>query len=150
LSELDLIASRRDKLARMRSRGVDPYPRGFRRSHTIGEVRTCHAQLAAGARTENEVRVAGRVLTFRKMGKLVFVDVGDRTGRIQLYVSREILGDEGFQTFTTELDLGDIVGAWGTVMTTRKGELSVELIGFQVLAKALRPPPREVARLEGC
>jgi len=143
VSEVDLIASRRDKLARIRSRGVDPYPRRFHRSHTICEIRSSHSELASAARTEHEVRVAGRVLSFRKMGKVAFVDLGDLTGRIQLYVSREILGEEEFRAFTTELDLGDIVGAWGVVMTTRKGELSVELAGFAMLAKALRPPPEK-------
>ncbi|MFO8034099.1 MAG: lysine--tRNA ligase [Candidatus Bipolaricaulota bacterium] len=143
MTEQDLIASRREKLARIRSRGVEPFPNRFHRTHTMAEVREPHKDLAPGTRTEEEVHVAGRLMSFRKMGKVAFADLGDLTGRVQLYASRDVLGEEGLEAFTTEVDLGDILGAWGVVMTTRKGELSVELTGFQLLAKALRPPPEK-------
>ncbi len=143
MSELDLIASRREKLARIRARGVDPFPSSFSRSHAVSEVQAAHEGLPPGTRTESVVQVAGRLTSFRRMGKLVFADLRDMTGRVQLYASRDVLGEEAMKAFTSELDLGDIVGAWGVVMATRKGELSVELAGFQILAKALRPPPEK-------
>ncbi len=143
MSEQELIAARREKLARIRARGVDPYPHRFQRSHTVADVRAKHPDLAPGMRTDTEVRLAGRLITSRNMGKVVFADLQDMSGRIQLYASRGVLGEAGLKSFVTELDLGDIVGVQGNVMTTRKGELSVELSDFRILAKALRPPPEK-------
>lgn len=143
MSEQELIASRRDKLARIRSRGIDPFPQRYVRTHTASEVRAANQGLPPGTRTGTEVSVAGRLGSLRRMGKLAFGDLQDRTGSIQLFASRERLGDEGLEAFSSELDLGDIVGARGMVMTTRTGELSVELVEFHMLAKALRPPPEK-------
>lgn len=143
MSEQELIASRRDKLARIRSRGIDPFPQRYARTHTVSDVRMAHQGLSPGTRTDTEVSVAGRLGSLRRMGKLAFAGLQDSTGSIQLFASRDKLGDEGLEAFTSELDLGDIVGARGMVMTTRTGELSVELLAFTMLAKALRPPPEK-------
>ena len=84
--------------------------------------------------------VAGRLLLIRRQGKLTFATMRDRTGEVQLFVSRAVLGDERHEAFDA-LDLGDWVGVEGTVMTTRKGELSVKVERFELLAKAVRPLP---------
>jgi len=86
------------------------------------------------------VRIAGRILLLRRQGKLTFATVRDQSGTVQLFVSRAVLGDEVHAAFDA-LDLGDWVGVDGTVMTTRKGELSVKVDGFELLSKALRPLP---------
>ena len=138
-----LEAEKSRRLARideMRGEGTNPYPYRFDRSHTLGEIRAAHAHLEPGAETDTEVTVAGRVMLSRDQGKLIFVTLQDRSGTIQLFVSKGIVGDAAFDAVNA-LDLGDWVGVRGTVMTTRKGELSVKVSTCELLAKAVRPLP---------
>jgi len=140
---LDLPAERARRLAdldELRARGVDPYPVRFDRDRTLAELRAEYGALAPGTETDTVVRVAGRILLIRRQGKLTFATVRDQSDTVQLFVSREILGDDLHHAFD-RLDLGDWVGVVGIVMTTRKGELSVKVRSFQLLAKALRPLP---------
>ncbi len=139
----DLPAERARRLADLedlRARGVDPYPVRFDRDRTLAELRADFGDLPPGTETEVRVRVAGRILLLRRQGKLTFATVRDQSDAVQLFVSRGVLGDEEHDAFDA-LDLGDWVGVDGTVMTTRKGELSVKVDGFRLLAKALRPLP---------
>jgi len=133
-------ARRLARVAELRDGGVQPYPYRFDRTHTLGELRAAHADLAPGTETGERVRVAGRVMLLRQQGKLVFATLRDRTGDLQLFASRAVLGDDGF-TAVRDLDLGDWVGVDGTVMTTRTGELSVKVEAVELLAKAVRPLP---------
>ncbi len=133
-------AQRLAKLDELRERGVEPYPYRFDRTHELAQVRAAHGELAPGTETEAAVSVAGRVMLLREQGKLVFATLRDRSGEVQLFVSRAVLGDDGFARFRA-LDLGDWVGVHGTVMTTRTGELSVKVAAFELLAKAVRPMP---------
>jgi lysyl-tRNA synthetase class 2 len=139
----DLPAERARRLAdldEMRARGVDPYPVRFDRDRTLAELRAEFGDLPPGAETETRIKVAGRILLLRRQGKLTFATVRDQSDSVQLFVSRAVLGDEQHAAFDA-LDLGDWVGVEGTVMTTRKGELSVKVDGFRLLSKALRPLP---------
>jgi lysyl-tRNA synthetase class 2 len=120
------------KLEAMRAAGVDPYPVRFDRTHTSAEVLEHWGDLEAGAETEDVVRVAGRIVLMRSMGKLTFATLRDGAGTIQLGVSRSVVGEDGHAAFD-DLDLGDWVGAEGTVMKTRKGELSVWVREFMLL-----------------
>jgi lysyl-tRNA synthetase class 2 len=133
-------ARRLAKVAALRARGVDPYPVRFDRTHTSAEVLEHGGHLEAGVESGDVVRVAGRVVLLRRMGKLTFATVRDGSGTLQLFVSLAVLGDDGFAAFD-DLDLGDWVGAVGTVMKTRKGELSVKVDEWCLLAKAVRPLP---------
>jgi lysyl-tRNA synthetase class 2 len=133
-------AKRFAKLDELRARGTNPYPYRFDRSHTIGEIRAAHGALEPGVETEEAVAVAGRVMLIREQGKLVFATLRDRSGEIQLFLSKAAAGDDVFTRFG-DLDLGDWLGVHGTVMTTRKGELSVNVERFELLSKALRPMP---------
>ncbi len=128
------------KIAGLRDAGVEPYPYRFDRSHTLTEVRAAHGELEPGTETDVRVQVAGRVMLLREQGKLMFATMRDRSGEIQLFVSKAVIGDDAFASFG-QLDLGDWVGVDGTVMTTRKGELSVKVDSFQLLSKAVRPMP---------
>jgi lysyl-tRNA synthetase class 2 len=140
-ADLPAEAGRRlAKVAALRDQGVEPYPYRFDRSHTLAEIRAAHGDLESGTETDVRVQVAGRVMLFREQGKLVFATVRDRGGDIQLFVSKGQIGDEGFAAFR-EIDLGDWVGVDGTVMTTRKGELSIKVDSFVLLSKAVRPMP---------
>ena len=133
-------ARRLADLSALRNAGVNPYPYRFDRSHTLGEIRQAHSDLEPGTETNTTVDIAGRIMLKRDQGKLIFATVQDRSGSIQLFVSRAVVGDELFETIAG-LDLGDWVGASGTVMTTRKGEISVKVATLQLLSKALRPLP---------
>ena len=124
----------------LRASGTNPYPYRFDRTHTLSEVRNAWGTLEAGTETEDAVRVAGRVMLLRDSGKLVFATIRDRSGELQLFISKAVVGDDAFAAVKT-LDLGDWVGVDGTVMTTRKGELSVKADRVELLAKAIRPMP---------
>jgi lysyl-tRNA synthetase, class II len=128
------------KIDALRAADTDPYPHRFDRTHTLDELRALYGELEAGTETEIEVAVAGRLMLIRDSGKLIFGTLRDRTGELQLFVSKAVIGDDGFGA-VGDLDLGDWVGVHGTVMTTRKGELSVKVTGCELLAKAVRPMP---------
>ena len=124
----------------LRASGGNPYPYRFDRTHALADVRDTWGALDAGTETDDAVRVAGRVMLLRDSGKLVFATIRDRSGELQLFISKAVIGDEAFEAVKT-LDLGDWVGVDGTVMTTRKGELSVKSSNVELLAKAIRPMP---------
>jgi lysyl-tRNA synthetase, class II len=135
-----LIEQRKAKLAALRAKGIDPFKNKFTPSET------CHA--ARSNYTEGrEVAVAGRITAHRDMGKSMFIDVHDQSGRIQVYAQKNVLGDEQWNIFT-HLDLGDFIGARGTLFTTKTGEISIKLASFTILAKSLRPPPAKYYGLE--
>ena len=129
----ELIAQRRQKLDALRAAGADPFRASFSPDSSVAAAR---ANPAEGRR----VRLAGRLMTRRDMGKSIFADLRDETDRIQVYAQKNVLGEEPFGRFA-HLDLGDIFGVEGELFTTRTGELTVKVASFTLLAKALRPPP---------
>ena len=133
-------ARRQSQVDELRKAGGEPYPYRFDRSHSIAEVRAQWPDLGAGAETTDEVTVAGRVMLKRDTGKLVFATIAERGAEVQLFISKAVIGDEGFAA-VKELDRGDWVGVHGTMMTTRAGELSVKADRVELLAKSLRPLP---------
>jgi lysyl-tRNA synthetase class 2 len=138
---------RRDKLERLRAAGVDPFPIGFPGVEPIAAVRAAHADLAAGEETDVGHRVAGRLVARRGHGGAAFLDLVDRSGRLQLHARQDVLGEPAFELITS-LDLGDLVGVDGTAFSSRRGELSLRVEQFALLAKALRPPPDKFHGLE--
>jgi len=136
----ELLAARRAKLERLRADGIDPFPHDFDGVEPIAAVLAEHAALAAGEETEHVHRVAGRIAARREAGKAAFLDLVDRTARIQLHARVDELGAEGFERLVS-LDLGDLVGVDGVAIRTRRGELSLRVTSFALLAKSLRPPP---------
>jgi lysyl-tRNA synthetase class 2 len=145
--ESQLLAERREKLGRLRDAGVDPFPHSFADRTEIRELRAAHEGLDAGAETDDRYRVAGRIAARRGHGKAAFIDLVDGSGRIQLHARADLLGDESFERLVG-LDLGDIIGAEGLVFATKRGELSLRLDGWALLAKSLRPPPDKYHGLE--
>ena len=130
-----LIEQRKEKLAALRARGIDPFKNKFAPTGKCAEARTRYAE-------GREVAVAGRITAHRDMGKSMFIDVRDESGRLQVYAQKNVLGEEQFDVFR-HLDLGDFIGARGTLFTTKTGEISIRLTSFVILAKALRPPPEK-------
>ncbi len=141
--ENQIVAERRAKLQALRSQGV-AFPNDFRRSHLAAELQ------AGFANQPNEelevaqikVSVAGRMMLKRVMGKASFATIQDMSGRIQLYVTRDEVGEAQYEQFK-HWDLGDILGAQGTLFRTRTGELSVKVKNVRLLSKSLRPLPEK-------
>ncbi len=139
LAEHPLTRARLEKLERIRRAGLNPYPVKFERTHRSAELHDAFGDLPPGTETDQVVSVAGRVRLLRSFGRLVFVTLEDASGRIQLFVEPNTVG-ESFDHLEL-VDLGDWLGATGRVMTTRKGELSVKVTDYAILAKGLRPLP---------
>src|SRR5436190_4433871 len=135
-----LIDQRKAKLAALRAKGIDPFKNKFTPTEKCAEARANYAE-------GREVSVAGRVTAHRDMGKSMFIDIRDQSGRLQAYAQKNVLGDEQWDIFT-HLDLGDFIGARGTLFTTKTGEISIKLANFTILAKSLRPPPAKYYGLE--
>jgi lysyl-tRNA synthetase class 2 len=136
----ELLAVRRAKLDRLRADGIDPFPPAFPDVEPIAGIIARHADLAPGEETAVSHRVAGRLAARRGQGRAAFLDLVDRSGRIQLHARADVLGDDAFARLVG-LDLGDLIGVDGSAVRTRRGELSLRVEGFTVLAKSLRPPP---------
>ncbi len=134
---------RREKLDRLRERGVDPFPVTFDRTTTIAAVREKHGDLPPDAATGERVGVAGRVMLYRTGGKLCFATIRDDSGDIQLMLSLDTVGQESLSDWKGDIDLGDHVGVEGQVITSRRGELSVMVHRWQLTAKCLRPLPEK-------
>jgi lysyl-tRNA synthetase, class II len=142
-AENRLIAERRQKLERLREGGV-AFPNDFRRNALAGQLTAAYEHHAPEALAQEavEVHVAGRMMAKRVMGKNSFVKVQDRSGQIQLLVQRERLGEAPYGEFK-RWDVGDIVGASGTLIKTRTGEVSVDVRELRLLVKSLRPMPEK-------
>ena len=135
-----LIEQRKAKLAALRAKGIDPFKNKFTPDETCQHA---HDNYAEG----REVAVAGRITAQRDMGKSIFIDVCDQSGRVQCYAQKQTLGDAQFDIFK-HLDLGDFIGATGKMFRTKTNEPSIKLESFVILAKALRPPPAKYYGLE--
>ncbi len=138
----ELLATRRAKLDALRAEGVDPFPHEFDGVEPIASVRAAHASLQAGEETSVSHRVAGRLSARRGQGKMAFLDLVDRSGRIQLQARIDELGAAGMDRLLG-LDLGDLIGIDGIAFSSRRGELTLRITSFVVLAKSLRPPPEK-------
>ena len=143
----DLLGERRDKLERLREAGIDPFPHSFPDREDIAAVRAAHEGLEAGQETDAAHRVAGRITARRGHGKAAFIDLRDGSGQIQLHARKDVLGEESFDLLT-HTDLGDLIGVEGLAFASRRGELSIKVRDWQLLAKSVRPPPDKFHGLE--
>ena len=131
-----VMQARREKLARLEQRGVAPFAYRFDRTHSTSDAATSLGDREEGAR----VRVAGRVVAWRGHGKTAFAHLADASGRIQLYIRRDVVGADAFETISM-LDIGDVVGIEGPVFRTKTGEVTVRVERCELLAKSLRALP---------
>ncbi len=132
-TEAELIAVRREKLAKLRELGIDPFGEKFDTTATPGELK-------ANFEDEKPVTIAGRLLAIRDMGKSVFATIGDVEGRIQIYLNKKGVSEQDWAAYKL-LDMGDWIGVEGETFTTGKGEPSVKVEKLTVLSKSLRPMP---------
>ncbi|HEY7934121.1 MAG TPA: lysine--tRNA ligase [Solirubrobacteraceae bacterium] len=142
----ELIAERRAKGLRLRESDPGAFPYAYANVEPIERILMAYAHLESGQETDDSHRVAGRIAARREAGKMAFLDVVDRTGKIQLHARADVLGQDAFERLTS-LDVGDIVGVDGAPLRSRRGEISLRVEAFQILSKALRPPPDKHAGL---
>ena len=138
----ELMAGRLAKLQALRERGIDPYPAHLQRTHTTARAVEQFTEAESAGGEPPGVAVAGRVTNRRTQGKVTFLDVRDASGRVQVYVKRDIVGEDTYALLES-LDLGDFLGVDGPMFRTRTGEPTVEARSLTVLAKAILPPPEK-------
>ncbi|OQY18872.1 MAG: lysine--tRNA ligase, partial [Desulfobacteraceae bacterium 4572_35.1] len=140
----ELVAQRQAKVEDLRAAGVNPYINGFEVSHQTAQIIAIHADDSA-EKLDNcteEYVVAGRMMARRDFGKAAFIQIQDRSGRLQIYVAKNKIGDESFAVFG-KLDVGDIIGISGKPFRTKTGELSLRAMTLQLLTKSLQPLPEK-------
>lgn len=140
----DLIKSRLDALEEIKKLGVNPYPYRFDVTANSKEVLSGFKDPGSEEETEKQkqvvVSVAGRIMGMRRMGKASFCHIKDDTGRIQIYVRQNDVGEDGYKLFKL-LDIGDIIGVNGYVFRTKMGEVSIHAVKVELLAKSIQPLP---------
>ncbi|KAG2272089.1 hypothetical protein Bca52824_066644 [Brassica carinata] len=144
-SDREAIRSiRLKKVEELRGQGVEPYAYKWEKSHSANQLQEIYKHLANGEELNDEsdrVSIAGRVVARRAFGKLAFLTLRDDSGTIQLYCEKERLSDEQFEQLKAFIDIGDILGASGSMKRTEKGELSICVSSFSILTKSLLPLP---------
>lgn len=138
------VSVRREKVAKLREAGINPYPNDFRPLHLTQEIHDSHGRASAEEleASADTFSVAGRVLALRKFGKASFLQLRDRAGAIQVYTRRDKLGSGGYEVMRG-LDVGDLVGVNGRLFRTRTNELTIEATELRLLGKCLRPLPEK-------
>jgi lysyl-tRNA synthetase class 2 len=139
-----VLADRRKKVERLRTLGVDPFCQDFRPDHDIGQIVTHYGtwETSALEGLQDDFSVAGRIMGKRDFGKATFVDLMDRSGKIQCFMERHALPPDQESVFRC-VDVGDHLGVRGILFRTRTGELTLRVKGFRLLSKALRPLPEK-------
>lgn len=137
----DQHAVRLQKLQNLRDADADPYSGNCDQTHTSAQAKALYEKLGL-EETKETVSVAGRIVTFRVMGKATFLKIQDREGVLQIYVKRDEVGEEEYKVFK-KLDLGDIIGVTGPLFVTKTGEVTVRAHSYALVCKALRPLPEK-------
>ena len=133
----ELMRVRRDKMTTIEEKGIEPFARKYDVTHHANDVITQFETLEG-----QTVKLAGRIMAVRGHGKTSFVNVMDISGRVQVYFRQDVIGEEEYENFKL-LDIGDIIGMEGIVFKTQRGEMSVKINNFEILAKSLRPLPEK-------
>ena len=134
--------TRLDKIRALQDKGITIFPSSFDRQHTVQDIRTKYADIAHD-KSADTVSTAGRIYIVRNHGKTVFADLGDETGKIQLYIRKNDLGDEQFEFFNQFIERGDIIGVTGHVFRTKLGEITIWVDTFTLLCKAVCSLPEK-------
>ena len=135
---------RREKLEKYKAFKVDPFGKAYKVSHSVKQIRELFSKKSEVAleRAKPYVQIAGRIMAIRRMGKASFINIQDRTGNIQIYMGIDVVGKKAYELFKLA-DIGDIVGIYGRVMKTKKGELTIRAEKYTHLTKCLHPLPEK-------
>src|SRR3989344_255396 len=143
MSEEEIFNQRKEKVHELRKNSIEPYPYRFEKKNSAKEAIENYKGLKPEEKTEEYVSIAGRLTRIRIMGKALFADVQDQTGKLQVYVKSDEVGENAYNIFTKLIDIGDIIGIHGKIFKTKTGELSVWAKKYELLAKSLRPMPEK-------
>lgn len=141
--EDQLVEQRKQKLEMLKQKGINPYPYSFNKKNDAAEILEENKSIKKEEKTNRKVSIAGRVVAVRGMGKASFATIQDQSGKIQIYVRQDEVGKEQYEMFQKTTDIGDIIGAEGTVFRTKMGEITVDVKKIVMLAKSLRPLPEK-------
>lgn len=141
-TEKELIEERLKKRQKLLDLGINPYPYRYEPKQTAQEIQQKYKALKDGEETKDKVKIAGRIVGLRKMGKIAFMHLLDESGKIQAYFSVEVLGEEQMENLKL-LDAGDWLGVEGTVFKTQRGEVSIKVKSYELLCKSIRPLPEK-------
>jgi lysyl-tRNA synthetase, class II len=146
LAEIDennrLVLERVKKIEELKASGVNPFPYKYNPTHHASQIKEKHKNMAPAEHTDDSVSVAGRIILFRRMGKICFITLLDQTGTIQLFFGKDTIGEQSFEVLK-KLDMGDIIGVKGVVFTTKTGEITIEAKEFTLLCKSIMPLPEK-------
>lgn len=130
-----IISRRYEEIHRLRAKGIEPFPHRFERTHTAGQAKS--------SAEDTQVSCAGRIMQIRAMGKATFAHIQDGTGKIQVYLKKDVLGDDAYELFKTDFHIGDFAGVKGKIFLTRTGEITVKAESVTLLSKSIRPLPEK-------
>jgi len=142
LENVPFDITRLDKITALREKGILIFPHSYDRRNTIAEIKTKYAEITH-EKSEESVTTAGRIYIVRNHGKTIFADLGDETGKIQLYIRKNDLGEEQFDLFNQFIERGDIIGITGHVFRTKLGEITIWVDTFTLLCKAVCSLPEK-------
>ncbi len=138
-----IIGERKRKIEELKKMKIEPYPHKYSPNDFSSEIKEKHKKLKENQKTKNSVKIAGRVMTIRDLGKLIFATVQDGYGKIQIILQKDETSKDSFELFKRYIDTGDYVGAEGIIMKTKTGEISVFVKELQILCKSILPLPEK-------
>lgn len=138
-----IINERKKKVDELKKLGVNPYPHKYEPKDYSSEIKEKHSKLKENQKTKDKAKIAGRVMTVRDLGKLIFATIQDSKGKIQIILQKEETENESFDLFKKYVDLGDIIGCEGTIMKTKTGEVSILVKNVKMLSKSILPLPEK-------
>ncbi len=136
----DIRDTKIQKVHDIRKKGIDPYPRTSKRTHKIGDA---IADFDVLAESKKDLVLAGRIMAMREHGGSIFMDLDDGSGRIQAYIKKDIIGEEGFDNFKNFIDIGDFIEVSGFLFKTKKAERTIETKEYTLLSKSILPLPEK-------
>jgi len=131
-----IISHRLEKLEKIIKSGINPFPYNYTPSHRVKDIFDNKEALL-----DSNLSIAGRIVSFRKMGKASFIHIQDETGKLQVYAKNDVLPNAIYDNIVRNLDLGDIIGVSGNLFITKMGELTIKVTGLEILSKNIRPLP---------
>ncbi|MBI4154271.1 lysine--tRNA ligase, partial [Candidatus Woesearchaeota archaeon] len=147
MAEDKLINDRLEKLKKLRELGINPYPYSYNKTYSSAQIHEEHLKLNAGEETKKKVRIAGRITSLRVMGNVSFAHLLDNDGSIQVFFSKDLLGED-YNMIRKLVDLGDFIGVEGNVFRTKMGEITVKAHSSTFLSKSIRPLPEKFHGLQ--
>jgi len=141
--EEEIVKERMRKIEELRKQGTNPYPHQFDKKDSADELQEKYKKLKSGENTKNKAKISGRVMIIRDIGKLIFVDLQDEKAKIQLQLQKDETPDKQIDFFKKYVDTGDFVGAEGTIIRTKRGELTIMVKDIILLSKSILPLPEK-------